>query len=149
MIMADTFTKEKRSEIMASVRSTNTKPEVVIRRWLHNKGYRFRLHKKDLPGKPDIVLSKYKTVINVNGCFWHRHNGCKYTTTPKTNIEYWQNKFERNVQRDKINRKKLKNNGWKEIVIWECEVYDGSFESKLKFEDKTKLTVTVSESKPL
>jgi len=112
-MMADTFTKEKRSEIMSSVRSTNTKPEIAIRRWLHNKGYRFRLHKKDLPGKPDIVLNKLKTVINVHGCFWHRHNGCKHTTTPKTNIEYWQNKFERNIQRDKLNNKKLESNGWK------------------------------------
>ena len=130
--MTDVFTKKKRSEIMSKVRSTNTKPEIIVRKWLHKSGYRFRLYKKKMPGSPDIVLPKYNIVINVNGCFWHRHEGCKNTTTPKSNVEYWENKFKRNVERDKNNKNKLESMGWKIITLWECEVLNGNYAAKLK-----------------
>ena len=107
---------------MAAIKSKNTKPEIAVRKLLHSMGYRFRLHRKDLPGSPDIVLPKYKTVIFVHGCFWHRHENCKYATTPKTREEFWDNKFKQNVQRDKNNFKELKNLNWKVLVLWECEV---------------------------
>ena len=129
--MVDTFTKEKRSEIMSKVRATNTKPETVVRKWLHRNGYRFRLHGKELPGKPDIVLPKHKTVINVHGCFWHRHQGCKHATTPQSNTDYWEGKFKRNIERDRANKNQLEDAGWKVIVIWECEVRNKTFKEKI------------------
>ena len=107
---------------MAAIKSKNTKPEIAVRKLLHSLGYRFRLHRKDLPGSPDIVLPKYKTVIFVHGCFWHRHKNCKYATSPKTREEFWENKFKQNVERDKNNFKELKNLNWKVLVLWECEV---------------------------
>jgi len=132
--MTDVFSKEKRSEIMSKVRSWHTKPEIKVRKWLHNQGFRFRLHKKELPGNPDIVMAKHKTVIFVHGCFWHRHQGCKRASMPASNVETWQNKFERNVNRDKKNQEALKKLGWKVIIIWECEVANGSFMDKLAFD---------------
>jgi len=129
--VVDTFTKEKRSEIMSKVRATNTKPETVVRKWLHRNGYRFRLHGKELPGKPDIVLPKHKTVINVHGCFWHRHQGCKHATTPQSNTDYWEGKFKRNIERDRANKNQLEDAGWKVIVIWECEVRNKTFKEKI------------------
>src|ERR1700678_1449874 len=119
--MADTFSKEKRSDIMRHVKSFNTKPEHVVRRCLHKAGFRFILHKKKLPGTPDIVLPKYKVVVNVNGCFWHGHTNCKRSTLPKANNEYWRDKIERNRIRDELNNKKLYELGWKVITIYECE----------------------------
>lgn len=119
--MADHLTKKKRSWNMSRIKSKNTKPELIVRSLLHSMGYRFRLHRKDLPGKPDIVLSKYKTVIFVHGCFWHRHKGCKRCTTPSSNQEYWKNKFERNIANDKSHKVQLRGKGWKVFVIWECE----------------------------
>ncbi len=113
---------------MSRIRSENTSPEKFVRSMLHGMGYRFRLHRKDLPGKPDIVLPKYKTVIEVRGCFWHRHKGCRGTTTPKSNQDFWLEKFSKNVKRDRQNGRKLKALGWKVIVIWECEIEN---ESKL------------------
>jgi len=110
--------------MMSRIRSKNTKPEILVRKWLHKQGFRFRLHQKDLPGKPDIVLPKYRTVIFVHGCFWHRHPGCKRTTTPSTNTEFWEEKFRKNVDRDVRNRETLEALGWKVIVVWECEVKD-------------------------
>lgn len=107
---------------MGRIRSKNTKPEKVIRSLLHRMGYRFRLHRKDLPGKPDIVLPRYKTVIEIRGCFWHRHEGCKNATMPKSNTEFWQEKFKKNVERDRDNEKKLQDLGWNVIVIWACEL---------------------------
>ena len=107
---------------MAAIKSKNTKPEIAVRRLLHSLGYRFRLHRKDLPGSPDIVLPKYKTVIFVHGCFWHRHENCKFATTPKTREEFWENKFKQNEERDKNNFKELKNLNWKVLVLWECEI---------------------------
>ena len=120
--MADFLSKEKRSWLMRRVRSGNTKPEIAVRSMLHNMGFRFRLHSKDLPGKPDIVLKKYHTAIFVNGCFWHRHHGCKKCTTPKSNSQFWVNKFQENEERDKKNCKELKSKGWQVIILWECEI---------------------------
>ena len=117
----DSLTKEHRSWIMSRIRSTDTKPEMVVRSFLHRNGFRFRLHVKDLPGHPDIVLPKYKTVIEIRGCFWHRHKGCKKSTIPSSNTEYWLTKFKQNVKRDKRHAKELKALGWQLIVVWECE----------------------------
>ena len=129
--MTDVFTKLKCSELMSKIRAKNTKPEIAIRKWLHKKGYRFRLHKKDLPGKPDIVLQKYRTVVFVNGCFWHMHYGCKKNRMPKSNLDYWDNKFKKNFTRDKKNCEALKNMGWQVITIWECEIENSHFQKKL------------------
>ena len=120
--MVDHLTPERRSWNMSRIRAKNTKPEKEVRSILHRMGYRFRIHVKDLPGTPDIVLKKYNTVIFCHGCFWHRHMGCKRATTPKTNREYWENKFLRNVQRFKTVKKQLKDLGWNVLVVWECEL---------------------------
>ena len=113
---------EQRSRNMSAIKSKNTKPEIAVRKLLHSMGYRFRLHRKDLPGSPDIVLPKYKTVIFVHGCFWHRHENCKYASTPKTRKEFWNKKFNDNILRDKKNLEILSSLGWKIIIIWECEI---------------------------
>ena len=113
---------EQRSRNMSAIKSKNTKPEIKVRKVLHSMGYRFRLHSKDLPGSPDIVLPKYKTVIFVHGCFWHRHENCKYASTPKTRQEFWNKKFNDNILRDKKNLEILSSLGWKIIIIWECEI---------------------------
>ena len=128
------MTNEVRSRNMTAIKSKNTKTEIEVRKLLHSMGYRFRLHMKDLPGNPDIVLKKYKTVIFVNGCFWHRHPNCKYASIPKTRPEFWSQKFKSNVERDKNNYIKIKNLGWKYIVVWECELKNRSdLVEKLKF----------------
>ena len=106
---------------MSAIKSKNTKPEIKVRKVLHSMGYRFRLHSKDLPGSPDIVLPKYKTVIFVHGCFWHRHKNCKYASTPKTRQEFWNKKFKTNIERDLEIQEKIKNLDWRSVVIWECE----------------------------
>ena len=113
---------EQRSRNMSAIKSKNTKPEIKVRKVLHSMGYRFRLHSKDLPGSPDIVLPKYKTVIFVHGCFWHRHENCKYATTPKTRKEFWEKKFRENINRDNLNQANLSLKGWKIIIIWECQL---------------------------
>lgn len=123
----DTLTKEKRSWNMSRIKSKDTKPEMLVRSALHRAGYRFRLHVKELPGKPDIVLPKYKTVIFVHGCFWHRHKRCSGATMPSTNQDFWKEKFRQNVKRDKKEQSALKRLGWKVIVIWECELKEVSF----------------------
>lgn len=129
----DHLTNEKRSWNMGQVRSKNTKPELLLRSTLHKKGFRFRINgqvsKKTtvngyLPGKPDIVLKKYKSVIFVHGCFWHQHKDCYKSLRPKTNIDFWNKKLDRNVQRDQENKKLLENLGWKVIIVWECQIYD-------------------------
>ena len=120
--MIDHLNPSKRSWNMSRIGSKNTNPEKVVRALLHSQGYRFRLHRKDLPGKPDIVLKKYNTVILVNGCFWHQHKSCKRANIPKSNKEYWIPKIERNKKRDKRNIKEIKNLGWRVMVVWECEV---------------------------
>ena len=112
---------EQRSKNMSAIKSKNTKPEIKVRKILHSMGYRFRLHSKDLPGSPDIVLPKYKTVIFVHGCFWHRHENCKYASTPKTRKEFWNKKFIANIKRDSEIQEKIKILDWRSIVIWECE----------------------------
>jgi len=122
--MVDNLSKEQRQENMRRIRSKNTTPEKVVRSLLHKLGFRFRLHRNEMPGKPDIVLPKYKTAIFVHGCFWHRHTGCKRATFPKSNVEYWLEKFKKNVRRDKRNRMDLENTGWKFVLIWECEIKD-------------------------
>lgn len=119
--MVDQLTKERRSWNMGQVRGKDTKPELIVRSLLHRQGFRFRLHKKSLPGKPDIVLPKYKTIVFVHGCFWHRHPYCSDATVPKTRTDFWVNKFEENVTRDEKNQTMLRNLGWKVIVVWECE----------------------------
>lgn len=120
----DIISEEKRSWNMSRIRGKNTKPEIIVRSMLHKMGYRFRIHRKDLPGKPDIVLPKYNTVIFVHGCFWHRHKGCKYAYTPKTRVKFWEDKFAGTVKRDKQHLVQLKQNGWKVFIIWECETKD-------------------------
>ena len=115
---------EQRARNMSAIKSKNTKPEIKVRKVLHSMGYRFRLHRKDLPGSPDIVLPKYKTVIFVHGCFWHRHENCKYASTPKTRQEFWEAKFRENINRDKLNQENLSSKGWKIIIVWECEIKD-------------------------
>lgn len=120
--MVDFLSPSERSERMSRIRSSNTAPEVALRRAMHAIGFRFRLHSKGLPGKPDIVLPRHKTVIFVHGCFWHRHSGCKIATTPKTNTEFWVEKFDRNVVRDARTREQLEGLGWRVIVVWECEL---------------------------
>ena len=117
----DNLSKKQRSWIMSRVKSKNTKPEILVRSFLHRLGYRFRLHQKNLPGKPDIVLPKYKTVIFVHGCFWHRHKGCKKCSMPSTNKRFWKSKFDGNVKRDKAVKSVLKKIGWNVIEIWECK----------------------------
>ena len=120
--MADSVSKEQRSRNMSRIRSTNTSIEVKVRKYLFRSGFRYRKNVTALPGKPDIVLPKYKTVIFVHGCFWHRHEGCRYATTPSTNSEYWQQKFHRNIENDIRHSKELSEMGWNVITIWECEL---------------------------
>ena len=112
---------EQRSRNMSAIKSKNTKPEIKVRKVLYSMGYRFRLHSKDLPGSPDIVLPKYKTVIFVHGCFWHRHENCKYASNPKTRKEFWNKKFTENKKRDSEIQEKIKILDWRSVVIWECE----------------------------
>lgn len=119
--MTDILSPEERSRLMASVRSKDTKPEMRVRKLVHGLGFRYRLHGKPLPGSPDLVLPKYKSVIFVHGCYWHRHPGCKEASMPKTNAEFWQRKFEENITRDRRNLDDLNQLGWRSLVVWECE----------------------------
>lgn len=128
--MVDNHTKESRSMNMARIRSINTKPEEIVRKFLFSKGFRYRKNVKKLPGCPDIVLPKYKTVIFVNGCFWHKHD-CKRFVWPSSNTDYWKTKINRNVQRDSINTDLLLSLGWKVIVVWECELKKGCFDRSM------------------
>lgn len=120
--MSDKITPEHRSWNMSRIRGKDTKIEVEVRKYLFSKGYRYRKNDRRYPGTPDIVLPKYHTVIFIHGCFWHRHEGCKYATIPKTRTQFWMEKFERNVRNDHIKQEELKKLGWKVIVIWECEL---------------------------
>ena len=126
--MADTVPSKRRSEIMSGIRSKGMKPEMTVRRLLHSMGYRYRLHGRELPGKPDLVFPARRKVIFVHGCFWHQHAdpGCRIVRRPKSNREYWLPKLERNVARDAENRARLEELGWEVLVIWECEVRAGS-----------------------
>ena len=120
--MADLISIEHRSWLMSQIKEKNTKPEIAIRKLLHSEGFRFRIHDKRIAGKPDIVLPKYKTVIFIHGCFWHQHPRCPVSHIPKSNTEYWALKLEKNVIRDKKNKKELKRIGWKVIIVWECDI---------------------------
>lgn len=120
--MTDFLTKQQRSKRMAQIRGKDSAPELALRRALHKLGFRFKLHDKNLPGKPDLVLPKYKSVIFVHGCFWHGHEGCSVANTPKSNTYFWISKFQRNRERDKKNNDLLSLLGWKVIIVWECEL---------------------------
>ena len=118
--MTDVLTKRQRSYNMSQIRNKNTKPELIVRSVVHRMGYRYALHRKDLPGRPDMVITKHHKIIFVHGCFWHMHK-CRYgKVKPTTNAEFWQTKREGNVARDKINLRKLRKDGWKVLIIWEC-----------------------------
>ena len=120
--MADNHTKESRSMNMSHIRSTDTKPEEIVRQFLFKKGLRYRKNDKRYPGHPDIVLPKYKTIVFVNGCFWHQHEGCSRAVLPSSNQDYWLPKLERNIKRDRENRELLESQGWRVITVWECEL---------------------------
>lgn len=129
--MADVHSKEIRSYNMSRIKGKNTKPEMLVRRFLHTNGFRYRLHVKVLPGKPDIVLPKYKTVIFVHGCFWHGHQGCKYYVGPKTKTEWWLNKINGNIANDTKAIKALKKIDWKIINLWECDLKPSTIKNTL------------------
>lgn len=120
--MADIKTSDERSYNMSRIRGKNTKPEVLVRKYLFAEGFRYRINDKRYPGKPDIVLPKYKTAIFVHGCFWHQHKGCKIAHIPEDNRDFWVAKFQKNIERDAMNRKLLCDDGWHVIIIWECEI---------------------------
>ncbi len=129
----DRYSPEKRSALMAKIGGKNTKPELIVRRTAHAMGYRFRLHRKDLPGRPDLIFPKYHLALFVHGCFWHRHHGCKKCTTPATRTDFWKAKFKANVERDERVRRELEALGWRVEVIWECETKNPSqIEMRLK-----------------
>ena len=130
--MADVHTPEQRSYNMSRIRGKNTKPEELVRRYLFAQGFRYRKNDTRLPGKPDIVLPKYKTVIFVNGCFWHAHEGCKYFVWPKSNVDFWKRKINENIQRDLRNNQLLIEQGWNVIVIWECQLKKTIFDETLQ-----------------
>ena len=129
--MADVHSKEIRSYNMSKIRSKDTKPELLVRKFLHSQGFRYRLHVKQLPGKPDIVLPKYKTVIFIHGCFWHGHSDCRYYIIPKTRSEWWLEKINKNKSRDLASTKLLKDLGWNIFEIWECELKNGVRDTSL------------------
>lgn len=118
----DIWSKQKRSQVMSKIRGKNTKPEMLLRSRIFRDGFRYRIHVNNLPGKPDIVLPKYKTVIFVHGCFWHYHRECKEGRIPPTNTVFWHSKLQRNVERDDLNNEALKKMGWNVIIVWECEI---------------------------
>lgn len=129
--MADVHSKAVRSYNMSRIKAVNTKPELLVRKYLHAKGFRYKLHDSNLPGKPDLVLPKYHTVIFVHGCFWHGHNNCKYFTIPKTRSEWWEEKINKNIANDNKTIQLLKQMGWKIIVIWGCDLKSGNKETVL------------------
>jgi DNA mismatch endonuclease, patch repair protein len=117
----DIVTPDKRSVLMSGIRSKNTRPEIAVRRVAHSLGYRFRLHRRDLPGHPDIVFPSLKKIVLVHGCFWHRHLKCKYAYCPKSNVDFWEAKFAKTLERDSRNIDKLERLGWRLLTVWECE----------------------------
>lgn len=129
--MTDVHSPEIRSYNMSKIHSKNTKPEEKVRKYLFSQGFRYRKNDKRLPGKPDIVLPKYKIVVFINGCFWHKHEGCKYFVWPKSNVKFWHDKIEGNVLRDSLTHGKLMDMGWNVIVLWECELLDDVFENTM------------------
>ena len=135
----DIYSKNKRSNIMSRISGNNTKPEILVRKYLVSHGFRYRKNKKELPGKPDIVLSKYHVIIFINGCFWHGHT-CRAGRLPETNHAFWENKIHKNILRDKKNIQELETRGWKVIVIWECELKNTTLQNN-------RLTLLISEIK--
>ena len=142
----DIFTKEKRSWIMGRIRSKNTKPEIIVRSLLHRMGFRFSLRRKGLPGHPDIVLPKHKTVVFVHGCFWHRHKDCRTFSMPKSRASFWKKKFDNNVARDRKNQCELRKLGWNVIVLWECQVM--KYPEKIAERLLEKLDMQCKDSRP-
>src|SRR5690348_4800510 len=120
--MVDSLTKAERSALMSRVKGKNTFPELEVRRLLHRLGYRFRLHVRSLPGRPDVVLPRHHKIVQVHGCFWHRHPGCRMSSTPKSRVRFWTRKFSENVSRDQATMTALAAKGWKVLVVWECQV---------------------------
>ena len=142
--MADVHSPETRSFNMSQIKGKNTKPEEQVRKYLFSRGYRYRKNVSNLPGKPDIVLPKYKTCIFVNGCFWHKHEGCKYFVWPKNNAEFWKKKITGNVERDLRQQNELRSLGWNVVVLWECELKKERFnETMASVEDKIRNSVTI------
>lgn len=139
--MADIVSREQRSQNMSTIRSRDTKPEVYFRRLLFAEGYRYRIAEKSIPGHPDIFLRKYNTAIFVHGCFWHRHQGCKYAYTPKSRIDFWQKKFDDNVRRDAVVQDELRSRGIKCLIIWECTI-----KSMVKHEDECSKILNLAEA---
>ncbi|WP_024329444.1 very short patch repair endonuclease [Thioalkalivibrio sp. ALR17-21] len=127
----DVVDAKTRSRMMSGIRSTNTRPEMRVRRFLHSRGFRYRLHQARLPGSPDLVLRKHSLAIFIHGCFWHRHRGCRLTTTPSTNPEKWQKKFSQNVARDQRNQEQLLTAGWRVLILWECGLRGSDMEAML------------------
>ena len=142
----DTLTLSLRSHCMSRIRGKNTKPEILVRKGLHTRGFRFRLHNRKLPGSPDIVLPKYGVAIMVNGCFWHGHKGCRYATEPKTNIEFWETKIARNRHRDEVTTAHLEALDWTVITVWECELR-GKLESNTRLDKLADEIRFIGESK--
>lgn len=157
--MPDILTPQQRHSNMAAIHGKNTKPEVMVRKWLWSHGYRYRLNHPRLPGKPDIVMRKYRTCIFVNGCFWHGHEGCPYYTVPKTNTDFWDNKVRRNRERDLKVQHELAAMGWHSITIWECELKpvkrEDTLESlvytlnKIFLQDRTVKRYEIPEEEPM
>lgn len=135
--MTDVVNKKTRSRMMSGIRGKDTKPEMEVRRYLHARGLRFRLHGAKLPGKPDLVFPKYRTALFVHGCFWHRHTGCKFASVPTTRPDFWQRKFSENVERDKRAVERLNLMGWRTLTIWECEVKSGVSRLEKLFQEIT------------
>lgn len=125
--MVDVVDKATRSRMMSGIRGKNTKPELLVRKALHALGFRFRLHVKELPGKPDLVFPKHRAVVFVQGCFWHRHQQCRYAAVPKSNVEFWAEKLDENRKRDVLHEQQLKILGWRVFTIWECEIDETHF----------------------
>ncbi|ABF43265.1 T/G mismatch-specific endonuclease [Candidatus Koribacter versatilis Ellin345] len=137
----DSLSKARRSWNMSRIRATNTNPELIVRSLLHRLGFRFRLHERTLPGRPDLTLKKYRSIVLVHGCFWHRHAGCPFAYTPKSNTIFWNKKFKANVERDRRNIHELRRLGWKVIIVWECQTRYGErlsrrLESRLRSNER-------------
>jgi DNA mismatch endonuclease (patch repair protein) len=145
--MVDIVCPDKRSEMMSGIRHKNTKPEIIVRKALFNRGYRYRLHYKGLPGKPDLVLPKYKAIIFINGCFWHRHD-CHLFKWPKSNVNFWKDKITGNQKRDIKNQNALEDTGWRVMVVWECELKGKSSDDIQKRIDKLEFWLHDNENQP-
>lgn len=147
--MADVHEPRVRSYNMSRIKSKDSRPEILVRRFLHALGYRFRLHKKNLDGKPDIVLKKHNTIVFIHGCFWHGHKGCKNFVIPKTRTQWWLNKINRNREKDQESVKALRRNGWNIIIIWECELKKDKRDTTLKKLIQKLLDPKLTEPSPL